>query len=65
MESVTERSTTQMVLCGSNPSSGGSFAASLCCALGHVGLHYASSVAPRSAAKLLAAIGAATSPEVP
>jgi hypothetical protein len=64
-QSVTESLTTQMAALRPNASGGGSYVASLCCALGHVGLHYAPSGAPRSAAKLLAAIGTATSSEVP
>lgn len=64
-QSVTEPSTTQMAALRANPWGSDSFAASLCCALGHIALHYAPSGAPRPAAKLLAAIGAATSSEVP
>jgi hypothetical protein len=65
-ESVTEPSTPQMTALWSNPSGSGSFAASRRCALGHRGAtDYAPSAAPRSAAKLLAAIGAATSSEAP
>lgn len=62
---VTELSTTQVMALRPNPSGGGSFAASLCCALGHLDVHYAPSDAPRSAAKLLVAVGAATASEVP
>jgi hypothetical protein len=72
-ESVTESSTTQMVALRPNPLGSGGFAASLCFGLGHPStalginsaLYYAPSAAPRAAAKLLAAIGAATSSEVP
>ncbi len=64
-QSVTEPSTPQMAALRPNPLGSGSFAASHCCALGHIELHYAPSDAPRSAAKLLAAIGTETSSGVP
>jgi len=74
--SVTEPSTTQLAPLRSNPFDSlrslrtgslgdGSFAASLCCVLSHRGPSYAPSDAPRSAAKLLAAIDAATASEAP
>ena len=64
--SATEASTTQMAALRSNRLGGGFFAASLRCVLSHRDtMAYAPSAAPRSAPKMLAAIGTATSAEVP
>lgn len=57
-QSVTEPSTKKMAALRPNPVGSGIFAVALRCALGHRARDYASSGVPRSAAKLLAAIGA-------
>ena len=61
---VTELLTKQVVTLRSNPPGGGILATARCCNLGHIA-HYAPAVAPRSVAKMLAAIGTATSFEAP